>query len=216
MVEAEVVTNDSAAPMAQHAETPAVGDVGDRDLLEFQRLDSIVRRGWDNFVEWGVALEEIRDRELWKAGGHKSWDAYCHDVAGMSRNYANRQIRSAGVTKAIAEVVPIGTTPTQRVLPRSESQVRPLLRIKDNNVIPEIWGRAVTREGGKQPTAETVKQIVAEALEEQDKPATAPPAPPKGTKAQRRVRLFGRLDRAILARDWDEVELAVAGLKQWI
>ena len=215
VVLAEVVTNDSAAPIGHNPETPAVGHASGHDLIEFQRLDAIVRRGWDMFVDWGVALKEIRDRELWKAGGHASWNAYCQDVAGMSRSYANRQIRSAGVTKAIAEVVPIGTT--QRVLPRAESQVRPLLRIKDDNLIPELWDRAVTREGGKQPTAETVKQIVAEALEEQDKP-TAPAAAPtqhREAKAQRRGNLIARLEDAVRARDWDEVELAVVELKQW-
>jgi len=45
VVEAEVVTNDSAAPVGHHVETPAVGDVSDHNLLEFQRHDAIVSKG---------------------------------------------------------------------------------------------------------------------------------------------------------------------------
>ena len=216
-VEVEEVNNDTAASPEQQPVMVIDPEVDAGAHQDFRRLDAIVRRGWESFVEWGNALEEICVRKLWKVGGHASWDAYCQDVAGMSRSYANRQIRSAGVMKIIAAVVPIGTTTTERVMPRSESQIRPLLKIDDDNRIPELWDRAVTRQGGKQPTAETVKQIVTEVLEEQDEPSPSDPTPtqPKPTSAQRRADVIARLKEVVQKRQsWEAAEQLLIELEK--
>lgn len=61
---------------------PVIGKDTDE---KFRRLDQIVRRGLATFIEVGHALAEIRDGQLWLAGGYASWAAYCQMVGGLSK-----------------------------------------------------------------------------------------------------------------------------------
>jgi hypothetical protein len=80
------------------------------DLDDFTRLDDMVRRGLATFIEVGKALAEIRDRELWRAGDHSSWAAYCLAVGGLTKIHANRLIKGSEVASNITEVKPTGFT----------------------------------------------------------------------------------------------------------
>ena len=139
---------------------PADADGGRAD---FDRLDTVIRRGLATFIEVGNALAEIRLRELWRAGGHASWAQYCVSAGGLTKQHANRLILSADIAGSIIagepEVEPIGST--ARVVPESESQIRPLSRVPSPETRRKIWNLAVTRSGGK-PTAAGVSAAVEE------------------------------------------------------
>ncbi len=179
-----------------------------KEVKEFQRLNEIVERGIAAFMEAGEALREIRDRELWKAGGYTSWDNYCLAVLAITRNHANRLIRAAKVGKLLSGVVPIGPTPALPP-PRNESQLRPLLNLDDPKRQVEVWARAVEKAGG-QPTARQVSEAVADSLStgEGTEPEKIPPR-------ERRLRIVARLRSAVANRNsWEEVEALVAELEE--
>lgn len=146
---------------------------------DFERLDQIVRDGLEKFVAVGMALAEIRDRDLWKAGGFSSWASYCQAVAGMSKTHSNRLIQAARVAGRIGEVTPNGVTP------RSESQVRPLCRLESEEQQLSAWTDAVKRSEGKQPTAKTLSDIVADLME------ANPSGEPTVEKVSRKEKISG-------------------------
>jgi len=214
-VEVEVVTDSTV--VAHVPEIVAVGKMKPADMREFQRLDGIVRRAAEMFSEAGRALQEIRERELWRAGNFDSWAAYCRQAAGLSKVHANRLIAAAGIVEVIAKVEPIGSTPSPRLIPRSESQMRALGAIADPQQQVRAWELAVEHSAGDQPTAGIVKRAVAEILEKQDKQSKPAPEPPKQTRAERRVDVLARMKAAVEARkNWDLVAKLVIELEDLV
>lgn len=175
------------------------------DLVDFKRLHGIVVRCAGLMFDAGNALAEIRNRKLWRAGGYSSWNAYCEGVQGITKRHANHLIATAeavGVMRQVGEISPTSA----EIVPEIASQVTPLLRIKDELRRNEAWVTAVERSGGEQPKPKIVAQVVAEILEDLDKPA---PSSPKQPRATLRADVLSRLKAAVDAReDWD----LVAGL----
>src|ERR1044071_7326862 len=46
------------------------------DQAEFDACEAVVRKGWDTYIEVGLALARIRDKELYRAE-YSSFEAYC-------------------------------------------------------------------------------------------------------------------------------------------
>lgn len=154
----EIVTRENNQPPSGSSLPLVMGS--DRD--DFARLDSIVRRGMATFIEVGRALAEIRDRELWRAGSHPSWAAYCLAVGGLTKIHANRLIKGSEVASNIAKVKPTGFT-CPDVTPRAEWQIRPLHRLPDAERQSIAWFRAVKLANG-QPTEKMISDVVAELM----------------------------------------------------
>ncbi len=55
---------------------PVQSPVSETDAGDFDRLDQVVRKGLDTFIEVGRALAEINLRDLWRAGNYPSWAAF--------------------------------------------------------------------------------------------------------------------------------------------
>ena len=134
---------------------------------DFHRLDLIVRTSLAYFIVAGRALEELRDRELWRAAGRSSWADYCQTIGGLTKVHANRLIRAAEIAGYLAKVEPIGFTPA------AESQMRPLCRLERPEQFAVAWSLGVERAGG-QPTAKLLSDVVAELMAD-DTPAPKPP-----------------------------------------
>lgn len=156
---------------------------------DFIRLDGIVSRGLSTFIEVGRALAEIRGRELWRAAGLESWAAYCDMVCGLTKTHANRLINSSETASRLAQVTPIGVTP------KTESQVRPLTKLKQPEQQFRAWTLATERANG-QPTASLISEVVAELMADQTSVTNPPPS-----QRQRLIETFGRLRSAIKAED---------------
>lgn len=185
IVKFEVVTSEPAIPDPDTA-LPVVSDA---DQNEFERFDQIVRRGLGTFIEVGHALTEIRDRELWRAGGHGSWATYCPVVGGLTKTHANRLINSFEIASRLAQVTPIGATPA------AESQVRPLSKLKQPEQQVLAWSRATERANG-QPTARLISDVVAELMAND-----SPPGASKPSHKQRVAAALGRLRASVTAKD---------------
>jgi len=98
---------------------------------ELSRLESIIEKGLQTFVEVGSAFAEIKDSGLYKTYG--TFEAYCKDKWGFTKTHVNRLINSAHVNENLA---PMG------VAPINERQSRPLSRL-DPPQQKEAWKKAV-------------------------------------------------------------------------
>lgn len=179
-------------------------DVTPEERAEFRRLDKIVRKGVEAFMECGKALIEIQDKKLWRAGGSPTWEDYCCQVAGLSKSYAHRIIKATRVALELGTELPIGNS----VAPISESQVRPLLKLPEVEQKALAWTTAVEKVAGRQPTAADVQEVVFEILH----PEGTPEKPP--SRSVRRAELVGRLKAVISKRkSWEDVEQLMAELE---
>lgn len=179
-------------------------NVTPEEAAEFKRQDKIVRKGVEAFMECGKALIEIQEKKLWRAGGWATWEAYCRQVAGLSKSYAHRIINATRVAGELGKL-PIGNS----VYPVSESQVRPLLRLPDPDQQARAWAAAVEKAKGEQPTAADVQEVVFEILQ----PDGASEKPP--SRSHRRAELVDRLKQVIAKRkSWAQVETLIAELEE--
>lgn len=187
------------------------GEVIDADKAEFQRLNEIVRKGVEAFVEAGVALQKIHNGKLWKVGGFDSWREYCRSVAGMSHAHAHRLMQASEC------VIHFRETAEFSILPVAESQVRPLLRLKNPEDRASAWFCALEnsdKDRIKQPTAKEVKQAVYYVLHDDHDAETARNPP---TRSEQRNELVSKIRAAVAERhSWDDVEKLLADLEKLI
>jgi len=139
----------------------ATGALTEAEKARLVALEKQIRDGMTGFVEVGLALAEIRDKQLWR-GAYKSWEEYARKVHEMARSYAYRVTAAAQVVKYLED----GQLAT---LPANEAQVRPLLRVPED-AREAVWQAAV-REAGDSPVtakivAEAVRKHLGDKLEE--------------------------------------------------
>jgi protein gp37 len=193
----EMVPSDEPRPVKKSKEPKAESEipVTAQKIADFKRLDRIVRKNVAAFEDAGEALLQIHNGKLWRAGGFKTWEEYCRQVAGMSRVHANRTLRASECWREL-KTEPIGT-----VSPVAESQIRPLLRLADTPQRVEAWKSAVKKANGGSPTAVEVTEAVFEILNPEgvsEKPET---------RSTQRVTIVNRLTEAIRGEmSYDQLE----------
>lgn len=121
-------------------------------------LEEIIDRGLKDFARTGAALEEVREKRLYRTN-HKTFEDYCQKRWGMARSHVYRLIEAS---KTVANLSPTGDKPALYVEPSSESQVRPLAGLPAP-VQQQVWNKAVENAGGKQPTAADIDALTAKA-----------------------------------------------------
>lgn len=97
------------------------------------------KKGLKSFVEIGHELAAIRDggspsQRLYRTT-HGTFEEYCQDVWGWSRQHAYRLIESASVYSVLSKLV--------TKLPSTESQLRELNRCDSPEKAAELWNRIV-------------------------------------------------------------------------
>ena len=96
-----------------------------KNRQDLERLEGIIERNLHSFFEVGRALMEIRAKNYYRdVLGFETFEAYCKAKWDFNRAHAYRLIDSA---KVIDVLSPIGDTK-----PMTESQARPLVKLKDN------------------------------------------------------------------------------------
>lgn len=116
-------------------------------------LEQTIERGLSTFVEVGEALLEIRDSRLYRES-HKTFEDYCQERWGWTRQHANRHIAAA---RTVEILEPTGSIPTD------ERQARELAPLRDEpEQMAEAWQEAqVLAEAKARPvTAADVKEAV--------------------------------------------------------
>lgn len=146
------------------AATEVVEELTEDEVKDRYRLELKVERA---FVEAGKALSELRDRRLYRST-HRSFEQYCQDRFGFSRQSANFKIAASEVVRNLTTFSCQNnsdnadenlTTFSCQVLPTRETQVRPLAKLEPEEQL-EVWEQAVERAGGKVPTERIVKAEV--------------------------------------------------------
>jgi hypothetical protein len=87
-----------------------------------------------SYQQMGDGLEPIQSERLYRKT-HATFEAYCQERLGIGRQQAYRFIAAARISRRL---VSIGTT----VLPRTESQVRPLMALTDPKLQVKVWQQA--------------------------------------------------------------------------
>ncbi len=109
-----------------------------------EALERVIERTQRSFYDVGKALEEIRDRRLYRRT-HRTFEAYCRDVWDMSRTYAYQLMRAAAVVDNVRTI--------SDIVPSNERQARLLARLPADEQ-RAVWkevveqardGRVVTR-----------------------------------------------------------------------
>ena len=151
-------------------EIPELTEEEQRDRLHLERR---VERA---FFEAGKALMELRDRRLYRST-HKTFEDYCRDRFGHSRQKSNYLIAAADVYENLTTICCQNlppedlTTNGSQILPTGEGQVRPITKLEPQEQW-EVWQQAVELAGGKVPTGRIVKDVVQRIMERTQVPNT--------------------------------------------
>ena len=119
---------------------------------------------------------ELSDRSLYRST-HRTFEEYCRDHFGHSRQKSNYLIAAADVyenlTTNCCQILPPEdlTTNGSQILPTSEGQVRPITKLEPQEQW-EVWQAAVQEAGGKVPTGRIVKDVVQKIMERTKVPNT--------------------------------------------
>jgi hypothetical protein len=139
-----------------------------------QALEDGIRNSLEDFFQNGTRLKEIRDDELYKAAGFATWEAYCKERWGWSRDYTYKLIRASEYRAVIPGV---DKKSTDHARSWTESSVRELTRLEDKRDAAKVAAkvvkaveqseRAAARDPDVKPvklTAGTVRKFVDEEL----------------------------------------------------
>ncbi len=89
--------------------------------------------------QFGIkAYNEIRYRRLYRAEGYTDFATYCRERLQMDKSTVNRQI-------AVGEVYSTLASTEANVLPTTERQMRPLLKLRKPEQSQEVWGVKVAK-----------------------------------------------------------------------
>lgn len=127
-------------------------------LSELEKLERVVREGWEGFRRAALALLEIRDRKLYQAAGYQDFKSYCEGRELGGKSHCYRLIDAARIIGRIEKQPPVSPK-GDAVIPVGERQVRPLNEIKDPDTQVAVWVQAVAEAEG-QPTAKQVQDVV--------------------------------------------------------
>ena len=144
----------------------ACGQVED-NLRQYE--ETITRILVEGIFRAGAILRKIRNEKLYQPD-HRTFEDYLLNRWGWSYSHVHRIVDASVVTNNLL-TSPIG----EFVHPTAESQVRPLVRLKDPEKQRTVWNRAVQIAEGRVPTAKQVKTAVLE---------IGPPPSPKDRRAK--------------------------------
>jgi len=172
------------------------------EIQQRDRCETIIREGWDTFLNVAQALAIVRKNRLYR-DRYATFDAYCREKWEYSKSHVNRFIEAA----AVAEVLtPIG------VKVKSESQLRPLVALSPQK-IPAAWKRAEELAGDGPITGKIVRRA---AEDFKTAPFQSPAshndkkAETKPTRLTPALKLINKIEEAAKANDMGAV---IAGLK---
>ncbi|BAB78323.1 hypothetical protein ACN23B_28160 (plasmid) [Anabaena sp. FACHB-709] len=150
---AQEAENPSAVTVDIEAvEVPEMTEEEQRDRLNLERK---VERA---FVEAGKALMELRDRRLYR-NTHKTFEEYCRDRFGYSRDAAYLKMSATNVYENIQKHLP--TNGRQIPMPTNERQLRSLAKAElEPKVQAKVWRQAVQEAKGKTPSGRIVQDVI--------------------------------------------------------
>lgn len=116
-----------------------------------EHLEAVITDGMHTFIRVGEALAEIRDRRLYRVE-HCTFEDYCRERWGWSRQHAYRQIQAAEVARQMS---PLGDT-----VPATERVARALVPVPESER-PRVWAeaQAAAKDEGREVVAADVERV---------------------------------------------------------
>ena len=155
---------------SEHLQTVSVEIVELEELSEEEVRDRLhlERQIEKAFYIAGKALIVLRDRRLYRST-HKTFEEYCRDRFGHSRQKSNYLIAAVDVfdnltTNGCQNLPQDLTTNSLQILPTNERQIRPLTKLEPDQQ-REVWLSAVESSGGRMPSGRIVQDIVQRIME---------------------------------------------------
>lgn len=74
-----------------------------KETQRLEELEFVIRAGWKTFLQVGEALNEIKESRLYRKT-HPSFEEYCQDIWGWTRQRAYALIRSISTAEVMATV----------------------------------------------------------------------------------------------------------------
>lgn len=168
--------------------------LSNKEQGDLTSLESKIDSGLGTFIDVGQALMAIRDRLLYRETAD-TFEDYVRDRFDMSRRRAYQQIDAAAVGGVVCNLLHIPP-------PARESHVRPLVRLKDEQLQKTAWAlsyRKAPKINGKPRVTESVVEAVVAGL-----PIEKPGKPPKPSKP------------AAVKKDRKQAMQAVGVLSRWL
>ena len=106
-----------------------------------------IEKGRASFLDVADALAEIRDGRLYREG-FATFEAYCRERWGFTRQHVNRVIKSAEAVRSLSdEMEPMGSKITNERTARAVAQVAPEVRVevvREASEVAKSEGRPMT------------------------------------------------------------------------
>lgn len=125
-----------------------------QEQTRLAECERIIRNHFETYKEAGSALEEIRDKRLYREK-YPTFETYARIVWDMSKTQANRLIAAAG---AVKELVRVSPDIKQTVEHLSESAVRPLTMLSPKGKIKAMQAVTKASPGVRNITAKMVTE----------------------------------------------------------
>jgi hypothetical protein len=93
------------------------------ESLSLKAHEGVIERGLNTFIEVGNALFAIREERLYRES-HKTFEAYCQERWGKTRDWAYRLIRSAEAASDVEHVLQV---------PLNARQAEAVAKVPGNN-----------------------------------------------------------------------------------
>ena len=123
--------------------------------MELQQIESQISSSLESFAVAGLALRDIRDGKLWRAG-HDTFGQYCVHKWAIEKDRVEWLIAAGTCMDNLYQALGPG-----KPLPVISDQLRPLLELEDPQEQVDAWREAVANTHGGKPTAEVVEAAVA-------------------------------------------------------
>lgn len=141
------------SPPAVSAVLGTVDRLSPEEAAEYQACELIIQRGWDAYVETGLALARIRDGQLFREE-FVTFDEYCQRRWGLQPTKAQYAITAARIATTLGALPDVPK-------PDHEAQLRPLFGLAPDQA-QVAWQCAVVNSCGRKITEKMVKRAVKE------------------------------------------------------
>jgi hypothetical protein len=145
-------------PALMKKKKPHPAGITTEQQTRFKELDSTVRKAAKGVVEASIALAEIKAQKLYKAGGHDDFEAYCREVHNMSKAYAYSLMASGRTYLKLSTIVESKGLSVDQ-LPKVESQLRELSRVKDPEQQCAILAEVIEEKGTDYTAADITEKV---------------------------------------------------------
>jgi hypothetical protein len=104
---------------------------------ELERCEVVIKQGLQTFIEVGQALRTIREKRLYRIS-FKTFEDYCVGRWAFKKSQAYQLIDASVVISNLSAIA--------EILPKTESQTRPLTRLEPE-IQKEVWKEVVKTHG---------------------------------------------------------------------